>query len=201
MKILFASLLMFLFVFSVVGQKADESSGTAKLEIIKNEWKQEIYNPLLDEDPFQAINETKQAQQDEINYRKQTEIRAKMGLPPEPKPVRIRQVDNTSTDRSVSYIYYIKVKNTGTKEIEAITWDYVFYEQGTKQEAGRRSFVSKVNIDPNESKSIAMRSASPPTTTVNVKNAGKKMRDLYSEEIAIQTILYTDGSVWQAISK
>lgn len=201
MKILYAALLVFLLVVCAVGQNPADSASIPKLEIIKSEWSIIVRNSLLDLDPFEAINETRQAQQDEIEYRKQTQIRAKMGLPPEPKPVRVKSMDNRPTGTSVTYVYEMKVKNTGMKEIDVITWDYVFFDQNTEQEIGRRQFISKVSIEPGKAKKVLMRSVSPPTGTINAKQSGKKLRDQYIEQISIQTIQYADGSVWTAESK
>ena len=201
MKFLYTALLVFLFIICANGQKTSDLTSVPNLEVIKSKWDVEVNNPLLNEDPFQAINDTRQAQQDEIEYRRQSQIRAKMGLPVEPKPIRVKPIETGSNKISITYIYEIKVKNTGAKKIDVITWNYLFFDLDTKQEIGRRQFMSKISIEPGKTKNVSMRSVSPPTGTINAKNADKKTRDKYLEQISIQTIQYADGSVWESESK
>ena len=101
---------------------------------------------------------------------------------------------------SVTYIYEVKVRNTGEKEIRTLIWEYVFFEPGTERELGRRRFVSRESIGPGKTRNLVLRSASSPTGTIDASKAGKKSRDEYSEQVVIQRIEYADGSVWQAAS-
>jgi hypothetical protein len=202
MKILCSVLLLFLFAVVVSGQDLANLSNSPDLIVIRKEWQEisNLRNPELDEDPFRAVNETNQALRDREETMKQEKLRAKMGLPPEPRVVRVRrpEADAKDSEPSTVYIYKVKVKNTGQKTIQTLTWEYVFFDPGTKQEVGRRQFISKVEIPPGKTENVAMRSASPPTGAVNVKQSGKKLRNQYSEQIVIQSIEFADGSLWQA---
>lgn len=202
MRILKLALLLSLLVVSASGQKTSSTAGTPKLEIIKSDWSIAVNNPLLEEDPLQVLDDVKQAQRDAVETQRQNQVRIQQGLPIQPTPNRKSSIEaKPAAGVSTTYIYELKVKNTGTKEIDAITWDYIFYERDTDKEIGRRQFESKISIEPGKTKNITIRSSSPPTGTINAKNTGKKMRDQYSEQIFIQTILYADGSVWQTESK
>ena len=101
---------------------------------------------------------------------------------------------------AVAYVYEVKIRNTGEKRIRTLTWEYVFFEPGTELEVGRRRFVSRVNIPPGRTGNVVMRSTSPPTGTFDAAKAGKKSSDQYAEQVVIQSVVYADGSVWQAAS-
>ena len=101
---------------------------------------------------------------------------------------------------AVTYVYEVKIRNTGEKRIRTLTWEYVFFEPGTELEVGRRRFVSKVPHWPRQNRDVVMRSTSPPTGTFDAAKAGKKSSDQYAEQVVIQSVVYADGSVWQAAS-
>lgn len=203
MKILSLTLLLFLFTAAAAGQVPVNSSITPDVSVIQKEWQEisNIRNPVLDEDPFRAINETTQTLRDREETMRQEKLRAKQGLPQEPRKTRSRPAEAAAKDSEPTtiYIYKVKVKNTGQKVIQSLTWDYIFFDPDTKSEVGRRQFITKVDIAAGKTESIIVRSASPPTGSINVKQSGKKLRDRYSEQIVIQSIEYSDGSLWQAV--
>src|SRR5215216_6330863 len=41
------------------------------------------------------------------------------------------------------FVYKAMVKNTSTKVIKSIDWDYIFLERGTENELGRQQFTSE----------------------------------------------------------
>ena len=201
MKILYSVFFLFLFTLAVSGQASVNSSNAPDLVVVQKEW-QEInqQNSQLDTDPFQPINETNQELRDREETLRQERRRARAGLPPEHRTVRVKPIEEIKKDSEPStvYIYKVKIKNTGPKAIQELKWEYVFFDSDTKQEVGRRQFISKVDIPPGKTESIVIRSASPPTGTINVKQSGKKLRSQYSEQIVIESIEYADGSLWQA---
>jgi hypothetical protein len=96
----------------------------------------------------------------------------------------------------------VKIKNTGAKVIEKMNWDYIFFEPGTEKEVGRILFESeRVNLGPGKTKQLSISTVYPPANTINVNNTGRKFRDQYSTQIVIQSIEYTDGTLWEAASK
>lgn len=199
MRTVYPMLWLFLLAVGVSGQTVANTFGTSNVEVIQQKWGVEVRNPLLDEDPFKAINDTQQAIRDQKEILRQEEIRRRQGLPPEPRPVRVRKPEaDIPLSPTTTYTYEIKVKNTGEKAIQTFIWDYVFLEPGTAREVGRLRFENKVNIAPGKTKSLVMYSVSPPTGSINAKNAGKKLREQYAEQIIIQGIQYADGSIWLA---
>lgn len=197
MKFLYPLLMMFLLVVGVSGQSSSSSPNTSEVEVIEKKWRVLVRNPALDEDPFRAVDEHNQAERDRIETMRQNEILAKQGKPQGLPPNRTRPIDAKPRDPWTSYVYEVKFKNNGQKAIRTITWEYVFSEPETKQELGRRQFISKANIDPGKTKTLISNSGAPPTDTINAARADKKLRDQFAEQIVIQKIEYVDGSIWQ----
>lgn len=205
MKALNALLLLLLFSAGALSQTVSKSSDAPGVTVVQKKWRAEIRNPALEEDPFRASNERAQEERDQRDNIRENAVRTRLGLPPVPPPNRTPQPETEKRERVstvyIVYIYEVKVRNDGEKAIRALDWEYVFYEPGTEQEVGRRRFVSKLNISPGKAKSLVIRSASPPTGSINAAKVGKKPRDQYTEQIVINRIEYADGSVWQASSK
>jgi hypothetical protein len=85
---------------------------------------------------------------------------------------------------SISHESYALVKNSGTRKIKAIEWDYIFFaDSGRREEKKRYRFRSKVKIAPGESKFL--------TKEVNDGAA------TVFQTVAIRRIEYDDGSAWQ----
>jgi hypothetical protein len=91
----------------------------------------------------------------------------------------------------------MKVKNSGPRSIKTLTWDYVFYEPGSKKEVGRRRFVTEVKLATGKTRSVAERSVSPPTGIFTAAQLGKKSGRLYDGVVVIKNVEYEDGSTWQ----
>jgi hypothetical protein len=169
------------------------------LKVVQQKWRIEVRNPALEKDPLKAIKEREQEVIEQRAIARQNESRARMGLPTLPPPVRIPAPERGARGLSVTYVYEVKVRNTGEKKIRTLTWEYIFFEPGTEREVGRRRFVSKVSISPGRTKNVVMRSASSPTGTIDATKADKKSRDQYSEQVVIQSVGYADGSGWQQL--
>lgn len=195
----FASLLILAFhVFGllVVAQPLADKSDTPNVTIIQKKWRIDVRNPALDKDPVEAMQERDRAERDRKAVERTNEIMAERGMPspttqvPENREKGARGVE-------VTYVYEVKLTNTAAKTIRTLTWEYVFFEPGTEIEVGRRRFVSKVNIGPGKTTNLVVRSAAPPASTVDARQAGKKPREQYSEQIVIQTVQYDDNTFWR----
>ena len=177
----------------------------SELSVLKKKWHINSVTPsnsALNEDPFKANDESKQAIQDQKENIRINKIRKSEGKPPEPPPFRTKiQEAKAPENISTFYTYQIKVQNNGTRTIKKVIWEYVFFDLSTKLEVGRHQFANNTNLKPNETDNFVMKLLSPPTSIVKVNDAGKKLSDLYIEQINIKSIQYADGSVWQADSK
>ena len=197
MKIPCSALVLVLFAF---GAAAQTSSGSPDVTVLQNKWRFEVHNPALDKDPFEPNKARQEEEQQQKDIAEQNENRAKQGEPALPPSSR-QPAPGTGNGRlSVVYVYEVKVKNSGRKDIRTLTWDYVFFEPGTAQEVGRRQFVREVNMRPGTTRNLIVRTKSSPTGTLAATKAGQKPRDQYLERVVIRRIEYADGSVWRAAS-
>jgi hypothetical protein len=197
--------LLLLLTLETSTQTLSDSSG---LLVLQKKWHINFLrspNSALDEDPFRANDEARQANQDQKEYLRVKAIRQKLGLPQEEPRVRTKPIkptgDQSRNEDSILYTYQVKVQNNGAKTIEQIVWNYVFFNSTTNQEVGRHTFISKTSLKPNETDNLVEKLLSPPTGSINANDARKKLSKLYIEQINIKSIQFADGSVWQAGSK
>jgi hypothetical protein len=206
MKAFYSMVFLLLLVIGVIGQSLPDLSASTPVLVLKKDWdmirkQNNKDNSLLDTDPFAPIKETTQALKDYEYSVQQEKIKARQGIPRDPQAVQVFPTKTANTQMPESpavYFYKVKVRNNDNRTIQTLIWDYVFFKPGTNEEIGRRQFVSKTKISSGETRTLNMQSVSPPTGTIDVKQAGKKLRDSYSEEVFIRSIEFTDGSVWQA---
>lgn len=201
MKVLCSLLLLFLFALCALAQALPNPSARPKVTVIQKKWRSEVYNPALEKDPLQANKERQQEESAQRSDARENESRIRQGEPALPPRVRLPASETGGRGLSVTYVYELKLSNTGEKTIRALVWEYVFFEPGTEREVGRRRFISRVNIRPGRTGSVVMRTASSPTGTFDATKAGKKSQDHYSEQVVIKSVGYADGSAWQPAPK
>jgi len=192
MRAIYPVFLLFLFAASASAQALTTLSETSDILVVQKKWSVEVHNPMLEDPTIRDDFE----QNKEIE--KQNAIRIRRGLPTESTVVP--DLENLTAIRNslTTYTYQVKIKNNTDKEIQTIIWDYVFSEPGTNKQIGCLRFLNKVNLSPGKTKDLVKQSAYPPTGIIDAKQAGKKLRDQYTEQIVIQSIEYADGSVWKA---
>lgn len=95
------------------------------------------------------------------------------------------------------FAYRVKVKNTSTKVIEVVFWEYQFKETADPSTLARRQFLCGVNIKPNKEKELQAFSLSGPSDVISVGSLAKKTDKLFDESIVINRIEYSDGTIWQ----
>lgn len=79
---------------------------------------------------------------------------------------------------------YLLVKNSGSKIIKAIGWDYVFFTDSTgEHELKRHTFRSKKKIAPGEAKFLS-------------EYVDKRAASRY-QKVFINRVEFADGSIWQ----
>lgn len=198
MKILNLLLLLLMLAGVASAQAVSNPPDAPGVAVIEKSWRREIRNLALDEDPFRANREQMELERAVKQNQRENATRANAGLPAVPPPTRAPSSrSGQSEPPTVEYVYRAKVSNTGTKAIRKLVWEYVFFDPSTQREVGRRRNETKVSIRPGKTSNVVGRSASPPAGIVNVSQTGKKPREQYSEQVVIQSIEYTDGSVWQ----
>jgi len=102
-----------------------------------------------------------------------------------------------STPGRYRFIYKAEIKNMSTKAVKSIDWDYVFLDDQTQEELGRRQFSSLEKIAPGKTKELRFLIATPPTQKVSINSLEKNERANLHEAVVIVRIEYADGSFWQ----
>jgi hypothetical protein len=92
------------------------------------------------------------------------------------------------------YAYRIKVQNTYTKPVEVVFWEYRFVDPANPQLIARRQFLCGVNIPAGKGKELEGFSLSGPSDVVNVKTLAD---NAFKEDVVINRVEYSDGTVWQ----
>jgi hypothetical protein len=92
------------------------------------------------------------------------------------------------------YAYRIKVQNPGTKVVEIVFWEYQFRDPANPELVARRQFLCGVSIGAGKGKELEGFSLSGPSDVVNVKTLGT---NTFKENVMINRVEYSDGSMWQ----
>ena len=95
------------------------------------------------------------------------------------------------------FLYRVSLKNTGTKTVKAVHWDYVFFDVESQNELGRRQFTSEEKINSGKTAEFRFLIATAPTHTISVNALNGKERTGLGEKIIIVGVEYSDGSVWK----
>ncbi|HKG46395.1 MAG TPA: hypothetical protein VKB02_06705 [Pyrinomonadaceae bacterium] len=92
------------------------------------------------------------------------------------------------------YAYRIKVQNPTTKVVEIVFWEYQFHDPETPDLIARRQFLCGVNIPAGKGKDLEGFTLSGPSDVVNVKTLDSGG---FKENVLINRVEYSDGSIWQ----
>jgi hypothetical protein len=95
------------------------------------------------------------------------------------------------------FAYQVKVKNASTKVVEIVFWEYQFVDPANTATVARRQFLCGVQIKPDKEKELLAFSSFGPTDVINVGSLANKSGDAFRENVVINRVEYTDGSIWQ----
>lgn len=173
-----------------------------EVELVKFSWSKERLN--WERSPFGGPNENFHQMQFRARAEKRVSDAKRSNSPEISKIEKEAKADiaiaaeNQNTKPPRYYFFYrASVKNTGTKAIKEIDWDYVFVDAVTGSELDRRQFTSVQNIGPGKQKELTFTLTTPPTRRISVHALDKKERDGVSEQVVIVRVKYADGSEWQ----
>ena len=202
MKVLMTAMLVLLFALFLPAQIANRQQESG-LTIIKFSWSKERIG--WDRDPFGGPIENF----DEMRARTRNEKRiddSKRGGGVDVDRIKsearidaaIQQETRQQRPPRYRFLYRVSLRNTGTKTIRAIHWDYVFFDVQTESELGRREFTSEEKINPGKTAELRFLIPTPPTQTISASALNNKERTGLGEKIVIVGVEYLDGSVWKA---
>lgn len=95
----------------------------------------------------------------------------------------------------VYYVYSAELINHGEKNIKAVAWDYVFRDKTTHAEL-KRQLGFTVGPGRGRKKTVTITTPSSPPNVISV-SAAAGTEPAFEEQVIIQCVLFSDGSVWQ----
>ena len=144
---------------------------------------------------------------DDINYEKSKRPIYTAGAP-DPRSLSV-DARSAELDRIVQesrsagrvtldgFEHRIKVKNAGTKVADILFWEYQFVESMNPSNVIRRQFICGVEMKPNKEKEIMAFSLSNPSSVISVESLEKSSGKPFQEQVVINRVEYTDGTIWQ----
>ena len=102
------------------------------------------------------------------------------------EPVLVR-----SEDRYI-YHYRVRLKNTSTKKIKSILWEYQLLD-GTGSILSQRIFFCSVTIKAQSDKVLQPGTFSPPNRVVSADNPDDLAQ---KQRVVVNQVEYSDGSIW-----
>lgn len=199
MRSIVLSILLILVTIHVPAQNRASSSPAPDLEVLQKKWRVDFRNKALERDVVAEAAARAGEDEQRREIERTNELLRERGMPTKDVPVRPLRRDTERPGNTVSYSYTVKLRNRGKIGIRSIEWEYVFLEPGTKEELSRRRFSSNSTIGPGRTKSLVVRSAIPPTGTIDAGNVDRKPEERYLEQIVIVGVEYSDGSRWPAL--
>jgi hypothetical protein len=200
MRALRLAILLTLLTGTAAGQGPSTNSTAPDVAVLKVSWRRvEPINPKLND--TRVIANVDSGARTAVNTARTNEansIRQSGGNPPPPALLAYPATpDQPPVMRPWSgFIYEFTVRNTGTKTIRQVVFDYSFTDPRTQQTVGRRQYKSKVKIHPGLTGKLVVRTSSPPRGTIDARQ-GANQPDQTPDQVVIQKIKYADGSVWQ----
>ena len=181
-------------------QTSPSDNAAPGVTVVESDWRRRpARNPALDEDPLRPLEAQARAERIRSEEIERNRIRAAAGKDQSPLPARNAPSASQpfSPKYPFTYIYRIKITNTGVKKIRGLVWEYVFMDPSTGNEVSRRRFTSAASISPGKSKRLFGRSLMPPAGSIDASKAGEQPEGLHSEQVVIAKIYYDDGTVWE----
>ena len=188
--------LFFLLLIDVSAQTSASQPQVPDLAVTKKNWRKEINHPALTADPFEPNDEQAELQRAQKDNAVRNAARVREGTTPQPTVRTTKPLPTEPDGPRARFVYRVTVKNTGTKTITGLAWDYLFFDSSKVEQVGQHSFQQRVKIRPGKSAELIKYSNMPPTSVIDATKAKKGEVEL-SEEVLIRRIEYEDGSVWE----
>lgn len=95
------------------------------------------------------------------------------------------------------FAYRIKIRNATPKMVEIVFWEYQFHDPANPNLVARRQFLCGVSIGAGKGKELEGFSHSGPSDVINVKTLADNAAKPFKENVLINRVEYSDGSIWQ----
>lgn len=196
MKLIAQTVLMFSLFGVALAQTPADPVPAPDVEVVESGWRRVVRNPALDDDPLRAGRETIEFEQQKKETARVNQVLRDLGRDPLPPPTQSSSGLRMGNS-SIAYLYKAKIRNTSNRTLRAVVWHYSFFDPDKKEEVGRTSCTSKVNLRPGKTADLEGLSRKSPIAVVDASKSGKELKGLYTERVVITRLEYSDGSFWQ----
>ncbi len=109
----------------------------------------------------------------------------------------IVQESRTSKSKPVDgFAYRARIRNTGTKVIDVVFWEYQSSDPADPSKVSRRQFLCSVNIKPKKEFELKAFSLLNPIDAISVDSLNKA-ESKFTEKVFVNRVEFTDGKIWQ----
>lgn len=95
------------------------------------------------------------------------------------------------------FAYLVKVQNSGKKVIDFLFWEYQFIDPSNPANVTHRQFLCVANMKPDKSKELQAFGVLGPSEVISVGSLAIPSGKVFQENVVINRVEYTDGSIWQ----
>ena len=200
MKALIFAVLTILSGGLCAAQTPPRENAAPGVAVVESGWRRRLVrNPTLELDPLAPLENQDRQERYRSEVIRQNAINAAAGKDQMPLPAR-NATNSLPLPRPAypfTYVYRVKIINTGVKKIRGLAWEYVLVDSSTGSEVGRHRFTSGVSVRPGKGTILFGHSTLPPASSVDATKAGEGPESQHSEQVVIKTIYYDDNSVWE----
>ena len=183
------------------GQQPAPTAESSQVTVVSFEWSRSRQLPEKPDGPASPIQPVTQNR----NFERQRREKAPAGeRDPNLDTVERRSaeleriVQESRSGKPVDgYAFKVKVRNGSTKIIQSLIWEYQFTEKLNPANVSSRQFLCGAMLKPERSAEFRVFSTNGPASVVNVASLASKSRDLFHENVLIDLIEFTDGTMWQ----
>jgi hypothetical protein len=166
------------------------------LAVVRNSWGVRAHNPSVDQDPLAASRE--QLARDRIRQDDATNRAGGMVVGDTPNMIPIPR---PAPKAAAEYFFEAEVKNTGTKTIRRLIWEYVFFDKATGAEVGYRVFRYEREVRPGRSAKVVGTLPLEPEGVADATRVTKEAQGKYVERIFFRRVEYDDDTTWARAAK
>ena len=192
---LITPLLITLITISAMAQETAKSSDPADVIVLEQSWRKEYKDSLSDSNPLKPNEDLIRITRDQKAHIRAQDTAREGETTTHPMPAAGPKPVTPERGMFTSYIYKIKVKNSGERTIKAIDWEYQFLDPTTQEVLEQRRINSRLKLAPGKSMVLERRMTQKPTVVVRADQLARK--DPFTERAVITRIVYADGSTWQ----
>jgi hypothetical protein len=103
----------------------------------------------------------------------------------------------SKADDVTGYSYVAEVRNDSGKTVEVIFWEYRFAEIARPSNVVRRQFLCGTKLKKGEKRQLPAFSLLGPSDAIGVESLAKPAEKLFNEEVLVNRIEFSDGSILQ----